>query len=138
MTARGSRVVVIVATLGLLAMGEPAARDRHAAAAPDLTGVDALVRVYDFILDARFDQADAELPRACATAPREACDVLASTATWWRILLDPDSRALDRQFAAEAEDADHKSPNRSGKADFFKKRQGVVDISRSFRESING
>lgn len=105
MTARGSRVVVIVATLGLLAMGEPAARDRHHPAAPDLTGVDALVRVYDFILDARFDQADAELPRACATAPREACDVLASTATWWRILLDPDSRALDRQFAAEAEQA---------------------------------
>ena len=34
-----------------------------------LTGVDALARVYDYILDARFDQADAELQRACGPAP---------------------------------------------------------------------
>lgn len=70
----------------------------------ELRGVDALLRVYDAILDARFDAAGAELKRACepaGPAPREACDVLAVTATWWRILLDPDSRALDRQFSAE-------------------------------------
>jgi hypothetical protein len=34
-------------------------------------------------------------------APREACDVLAATATWWRILLDPDSRALDTRSHAK-------------------------------------
>jgi tetratricopeptide (TPR) repeat protein len=71
----------------------------------DLRGADALVRVYEAILDARFDQVEAELPHACAAAPREACDVLAATATWWRILLDPDSRALDQRFLAEADAA---------------------------------
>jgi tetratricopeptide (TPR) repeat protein len=69
----------------------------------ELKGVEALVRVYDAILDARFDQAEAELQRACGVAPREACDVLAATATWWRILLDPDSRALDQQFSTQVE-----------------------------------
>ena len=33
------------------------------------TAVDALAQVYDYILDARFDQADAELERACGPAP---------------------------------------------------------------------
>jgi tetratricopeptide (TPR) repeat protein len=75
------------------------------AASADLRGSDALVRVYDYILDARFDQVEAELTHACAVAPKEACDVLAATATWWRILLDPDSHALDQQFLAEADEA---------------------------------
>src|SRR6185436_7152669 len=78
-----------------------------AAAAPtgDLTGVAGLVKVYDAILDARFEAAEAELAKACPPAPAEACDVLAATATWWRILLDPNSRALDARFAAETERA---------------------------------
>ena len=62
-------------------------------------------RVYDFILEARFDQVDAELRRACGPAPPEACDVLAATALWWRILLDPDSRALDEEFSAAVDRA---------------------------------
>ncbi len=75
------------------------------AGAPDLRGVDALARVYDDILDARFDQAESNLDRACGPAPAEACDVLAATTTWWRILLDPYSRTLDAQFLAEADKA---------------------------------
>jgi hypothetical protein len=75
------------------------------AGAPDLHGVEGLARVYDDILDARFDQAEADLPRACGPAPPEACDVLAATTTWWRILLDPQSRTLDTQFLAEADKA---------------------------------
>jgi hypothetical protein len=69
-----------------------------------LHGADALVRVYDYILDARFDQAEAELDRACAAngrgggAPPEACEVLEATAIWWRIQLDPESHALDAPF----------------------------------------
>jgi len=71
-----------------------------ASAAPsdDLTGIEGLVKVYDAILDARFDAADAELANACPPAPKEACDVLAATATWWRILIDPNSRALDARL----------------------------------------
>jgi tetratricopeptide (TPR) repeat protein len=64
----------------------------------DLRGLDGLARVYDTILDARFDQVRAELRRACGPAPAEACDVLAATAVWWQILLDPESRTLDDTF----------------------------------------
>ena len=70
-----------------------------------LTGAEGLIRVYDAVLDADFEDADAQLTRACPPAPHEACDVLAATRTWWRILLDPDSRTLDARFAAEVERA---------------------------------
>jgi tetratricopeptide (TPR) repeat protein len=76
-----------------------------AGAAAELTGVDGLARVYDYILDARFDQADAELQRACGPAPPQACLVLDATATWWRILLDPESRDLDDDLSAAVEGA---------------------------------
>src|SRR6185436_3786499 len=66
----------------------------------DLRGGAALARVYDTILDARFDQVEAELGRACGPAPAEACVVLAATSLWWQILLDPASVERDRQFAA--------------------------------------
>ena len=71
----------------------------------ELRGVDGLVRAYDVILEARFDQVDAELRRACGPAPQEACDVLAATAVWWRILLDPDSHMFDAEFSAAVERA---------------------------------
>lgn len=76
-----------------------------AATVAELRGIDGLVRAYDTILEARFDQVDAELRRACGPAPREACDVLEATALWWRIQLDPESRALDPQFSAAVEQA---------------------------------
>jgi len=71
----------------------------------ELRGEDELVRVYEFILEARFDQVEAELRRACGPAPPEACNVLDATALWWRIQLDPDNRALDPAFAASVERA---------------------------------
>jgi tetratricopeptide (TPR) repeat protein len=71
----------------------------------DLRGAEALARAYDFILEARFDQVDAELHRACGPAPPEACDVLSATALWWRILLDPESEALDARFSAAVDRA---------------------------------
>ncbi|HVL67255.1 MAG TPA: tetratricopeptide repeat protein [Vicinamibacterales bacterium] len=91
---------------------------RAALPARELRGLEALVRAYDAILEARFDQVDAELKKACGPpaasersaassklAPREACDVLAATALWWRIQLDPESRALDPEFSATADRA---------------------------------
>ena len=75
------------------------------ATAPQLRGVEGLVRAYDFILEARFDQVDAELRKACGPAPREACDVLAATAIWWKIQLDPHSRALDPEFSSTVDAA---------------------------------
>jgi len=35
-----------------------------------IRGVEGLIRAYDVILDARFDQVDAELRRACGPAPQ--------------------------------------------------------------------
>jgi tetratricopeptide (TPR) repeat protein len=83
-----------------------------------LRGESGLVRAYDFILEARFDQVDAELRRACdggvtsdngstgtATAPVEACHVLEATALLWRIQLDPENRELDPAFSASVERA---------------------------------
>ena len=77
----------------------------RAVPSPELRGVDGLVRVYDFILEARFDQVEAELRRACGPAPREACEVLAATAIWWRIQLDPHSQAVDPEFSTAVEAA---------------------------------
>jgi hypothetical protein len=97
---------------------QPVAPARHV-----LSGEEALVRAYDFILDGRFDQVEAELRRACGSEasriqaegaqrsaresnpPDEACDVLEATALWWRIQLDPDGRGLDAAFTAAAERA---------------------------------
>ena len=87
----------VLVVCGALAAAAPAPRE--------IRGVEALARAYDFILEGRFDQVDAELRRACGPAPPEACDVLGATALWWRILLDPDSRTLDAEFSATVDRA---------------------------------
>jgi len=89
-------VLTSLAVAGLRPANQPAHTIR---------GVDGLARAYDFILEARFDQADAELRRACGPAPPEACDVLNATSIWWRILLDPESRDLDDEFSTAADRA---------------------------------
>ena len=60
-----------------------------------LTGADRLGVVYNSILSAQFDRADAEIARACPPAPSEACRVLEAVSTWWRIQIDPDNRSRD-------------------------------------------
>jgi hypothetical protein len=106
---RPSRALTILTLLAPAVISASAYRQAGSAvprqAGAELRGEDALARVYDFILEARFDQVDAELRRACGPAPHEACDVLAATALWWRILLDPESRALDDEFSASVERA---------------------------------
>ncbi len=79
---------------------------------PRFRGEDALVRLYDLILDARFAPLEAELARTCSSTapgpsltPVEACRVLAATAVWWRIQLDPESRELDEEFTIAADRA---------------------------------
>jgi tetratricopeptide (TPR) repeat protein len=57
-----------------------------------------LAAVYDTILQARFDAADAQLTQTCPPAPLPACKALRAMAVWWRILLDPQDRRMDRTF----------------------------------------
>jgi hypothetical protein len=72
---------------------------------PVLRGEQGLIRVYTAILDARFEDVGAELESACGPAPQEACDVLAATAIWWRILLDPLAKTLDQEFSSAVDHA---------------------------------
>jgi tetratricopeptide (TPR) repeat protein len=67
-----------------------------------LTGAAQLSAVYESILDARFDRADEQLKRACPPAPNEACQILGVVSLWWRIQIDPENRANDRQFNERA------------------------------------
>jgi hypothetical protein len=67
-----------------------------------LTESKRLAVVYDTILHARFDQARAELARACPPAPRESCLAIAPAILWWEIQLDSSNRRLDNQLEAAA------------------------------------
>jgi tetratricopeptide (TPR) repeat protein len=67
-----------------------------------LTGAPQIARVYDAILDARFDDVPALLNQACPPAPREVCTLLDTVALWWQIQLDPDNASRDSLFLAKA------------------------------------
>jgi hypothetical protein len=75
-----------------------AARPARAA----LSEVPRLAAVYDSILDAQFDRAGALLKQTCPPAPTEACQVLEVVSTWWRIQIDPASRAHDQRLVEQA------------------------------------
>ena len=61
-----------------------------------LTGAARLSAVYELILAAQFDRADAELTSTCPPAPQQACTTLEVVSLWWRIQVDPDNRSRDR------------------------------------------
>jgi tetratricopeptide (TPR) repeat protein len=112
--AGARRLAAALAVTALLFSTASSAQRRGAAPAKPIgpetastgfKGGEALARVYDLILDARFPQIEAELRRACGPAPAEACAVLEATAVWWRIQLDPDSRTLDAEFTTSVERA---------------------------------
>jgi tetratricopeptide (TPR) repeat protein len=63
-----------------------------------LTQGPALARAYDLLYDAAWVDAEAELTRACVSAPPVACEVIRTAGLWWRIALDIDNRSLDGQF----------------------------------------
>ena len=75
------------------------------AAAQGLAGGAQLVRAYDAIFDARFNELPAVLARTCPPAPAEACQLLDAVGIWWQIQLDPASLARDTQFQSKVEAA---------------------------------
>ena len=75
------------------------------AAAEGLTGEAPLLRVYDAIFDARFDEVPQLLTRTCPPAPAEACQLLDAVAVWWQMQLDPASLARDGQFQSKVDSA---------------------------------
>ena len=66
-----------------------------ALASSGLTEPARVAAVYDAILGARFEEAELRLKTTCPPAPQPVCDALAAAALWWRILIDPSSRAFD-------------------------------------------
>ena len=90
-----------------------------------LTEGSRLAALYDTILAARFDEVDAQVKATCPPAPVEACNALAAVSTWWQILLDPQSRALDARLntltaaAVSASDAWTRREPRNGEAWFY-------------------
>ncbi len=70
-----------------------------------LTAAPRLASIYDLILGARFDEADARLKNSCAPGPAEACQSLGVVSVWWRILVNPESRLLDQTLSDAAEAA---------------------------------
>lgn len=72
--------------------------------AASLQNAPAVAALYERILHGEFRAVAADLA-TCAGVSREACDVLDATRIWWRILLDPDSTALDAEFERAVERA---------------------------------
>jgi tetratricopeptide (TPR) repeat protein len=78
---------------------------RQPAPAEGLTGEVQLLRAYDAIFDARFDDVPPILARTCGPAPAEACQLLAAVTVWWQIQLDPASLARDASFQSKVDAA---------------------------------
>ena len=65
------------------------------AGAAGLTSPEPLVKAYELILEARFDEARRQLKSACPPAPQPACDVIAAVNDYWRLLVDPEDTSRD-------------------------------------------
>ena len=80
-----------------------------------LTAAPQLARVYDAILDARFEQVPDLLTHTCeparpdvSAAPRakaEACQLLDLVSLWWQVQLDPKNPVHDKTFTMKADAA---------------------------------
>jgi tetratricopeptide (TPR) repeat protein len=89
---RRSRLAVAT-SLVLLSLPAPAG-------AAGLTSPEPLVKAYDLILEARFDDAAEQLESACPPAPQPACDVIAAVNDYWRLLLNPGDTSRDAALLA--------------------------------------
>ncbi len=75
------------------------------AAAGSIPYAPALARCYDAILDARFEDAEAEIAKACGPAPSETCALMRANSTWWQIQMNPNDRSKDRTFEPQLDRA---------------------------------
>ena len=65
------------------------------AAGAGLTSPEPLVKAYDLVLAAAFDEAEQQLKSACPPAPKPACDVIGAVNDYWRLLLNPEETSRD-------------------------------------------
>jgi tetratricopeptide (TPR) repeat protein len=70
------------------------------AGAAGLTSPEPLVKAYDLILDARFDEAERQLKAACPPAPMPACHVIGAVNDYWRLMVNPEDTSRDAALLA--------------------------------------
>jgi tetratricopeptide (TPR) repeat protein len=111
---RSARNLTFVSLVSFVLTGHAA----HAHAS--LTEAARLSAIYDTILDARFDEAERQIARACPPAPLEACKALSVVSLWWQIMLDPYNRSRDdrlekasREATASASDWTRREPSKA-------------------------
>ena len=99
--SEGARVRGCAGALALLIL----AAGNSQAQTSGLTAGPQLARVYDAILDARFDQVPGLLTQTCGPnlAPPEACQLLDVVSLWWQIQLDPKNRVHDGRFQTRSD-----------------------------------
>jgi tetratricopeptide (TPR) repeat protein len=89
----GRSRLAMATSLLLLSLAAPAG-------AAGLTSPEPLVKAYDLILDARFDEVERQLKSACPPAPQPACDVIGAVNGYWRLLLNPEDTSRDAALLA--------------------------------------
>ena len=97
--AQGSRLTLAAFLILVLLL------DATPASAGSIPYAPSLARCYQAILDARFEDAETEIDRACGPAPPETCGLMRATSVWWRIQLDPGDRSRDAQFRSQIDAA---------------------------------
>jgi tetratricopeptide (TPR) repeat protein len=70
------------------------------ARAAGLTSPEPLMKVYDLILDARFDEAERQLRSTCPPSPQPACEVMGAVNDYWRLLPNPADTSRDAALLA--------------------------------------
>ena len=70
------------------------------AGAAGLTAPEPLIRAYELVLEANFDDAERQLKAACPPAPQPACEVIGAVNDYWRLLLNPDDTGRDAALLA--------------------------------------
>lgn len=68
-----------------------------------LIGAGQVAQVYDTILDARFQEVQALVAKACPPAPVQVCGLLETVALWWQIQIDPFNTSRDARFQSKVE-----------------------------------
>ena len=70
------------------------------AGAAGLTSPEPLIKAYDLLLEARFDDVERHLKSACPPAPQAACDVIGAVNDYWRLQMNPEDTSHDAALLA--------------------------------------
>ncbi|MSO29514.1 MAG: hypothetical protein EXQ48_01040 [Acidobacteria bacterium] len=92
----GAMALALVVLLASTAFGQPV---------KGLTAAPQLVRAYNAIFDARFEDVPGLLAQTCPPVPLAACDVIDALSIWWQIQIDPLSTSRDALFQSRVEAA---------------------------------